>query len=167
MKVFIIGGLSFLGLVAFQVVFWRIRKGRGHYLALAGLAAFVFVWMTGIFVALRLGSAFDYANAALLYVALALAYMVTYSALQADSPTFAILREIGHAPAQGCSREWLHLVFNNERLIVPRLDDLVAGGLANWWWPGAGDHYVLTRRGTLLAQLYVTYRRLLRLEKGG
>ena len=163
----VVAGLAFLALVALQVVFWRIRKGRGHYLALAGVAAFVFVWMTGIFVALRFGSVFDYANAALLYLALALAYMVTYSALQADSPTFAILREIGHAPAQGCSREWLHLVFNNERLIAPRLDDLMAGGLAELWWPSTGERYVLTRRGTLLAHLYVTYRRLLRLEKGG
>ena len=163
----VVAGFAFLALVALQVVFWRIRGGRGHYLALVGVAAFVFIGMTGVFAALRVGSLFDYLNAVLLYGALALAYMVTYSALQADSPTFAILREIGHAPAQGCSLEWLHLVFNNERLIVPRLDDLVAGGLADWWWPSAGERYVLTRRGALLAQLYVTYRQLLWLEKGG
>ena len=162
----VVAGLAFLALVALQVVFWRIRKGRGHYLALAGVAAFVFIGMTGVFAALRVGSLFDYLNAVLLYGALALAYMVTYSALQADSPTFAILREIGHAPAQGCSREWLDLVFNNERLITPRVHDLVVGGLARMREP-VGPTLVLTPRGAFLARIYVAYRRLLRLEKGG
>ena len=157
-------GLAFALLVGLQVLLWRLRPPRGHYLTLAGVAVFVFIGMTGVFAALRLGSLFDYLNAVLLYVALALAYMVTYSALQGDSPTFAILREISHAP-KGCSVEWLRLVFNDHRLIVPRLDDLVVGGLVTHRW--VEWRYTLTPQGTRLARWYLGYRRLLRLEKGG
>lgn len=160
-------GLAFALLVGLQMLLWRLRPPRGHYLALGGLALVVLLGLSVAFVAVPLGSPLDWANAALLYVALALAYMVTYSALQGDSPTFAILREISHAP-KGCSVEWLRLVFNDDRLIVPRLEDLVVAGLVRrrprrWieW------QYSLTPAGARLARLYLGYRRLLRLEKGG
>lgn len=163
----VVAGLAFFAFVALQLIVWRCWRGRGHYLALAGLAVVVLVGTTALWLAIGLGSAFHYLNAAGFFVALVLAYMVTYSALQGDSPTFAILREIGHAP-EGCSVEWLRLVFNDDRLIVPRLDDLVVGGLVTrrprrWveW------QYALTPPGARLARLSLAYRRLLRLEKGG
>ena len=162
----IAAGLAFAMLVGLQVLLWYLCPPRGHYLTLGGLALLVLSGLSVVFIAVPLGSLLDWANAALLYVALALAYMVTYSAMQGDSPTFAILREIGHAPAQGCSREWLDLVFNNERLITPRVHDLVVGGLARMREP-VGPTLVLTPRGAFLARICVAYRRLLRLEKGG
>ena len=164
----IAAGLAFAMLVGLQVLLWYLCPPRGHYLTLGGLALLVLSGLSVAFVAVPLGSPLDWANAALLYVALALAYMVTYSALQGDSPTLAILREIGHAPEAGCSVEWLRLVFNDDRLIVPRLNDLVVGGLVRrrprrWveW------QYALTPLGARLARFYLAYRRLLRLEKGG
>ena len=163
----IAAGLAFAMLVGLQVLLWYLCPPRGHYLTLGGLALLVLSGLSVAFIAVPLGSLLDWANAALLYVALALAYMVTYSAMQGDSPTFAILREINHAP-KGCSVEWLRLVFSDDRLIVPRLNDLVVGGLVTrrprrWveW------QYSLTPAGVRLARLYLGYRRLLRLEKGG
>ena len=175
---FAVAGLAFAALLVLQGVVWRLRAVRGHYLALSGLAAFVLVWMTGVFAALRLGSPFDWANAALLYVALTLAYMVTYSAMQGDSPTFAILRAVGAAGERGCLLGDLYARFDDQRLIVARLDDLVNGGLAvcSAWVThdrttstfvlGAAT-YRLTSRGRVLTRLFLAYRRLLGMEKGG
>lgn len=108
-------------------------------------------------------AALDYWNFATLYTALMLAYMITYSAVQADSPTMAILLRIARSGLQGLTFEEMVAELNDQVLVVPRLDDLVRGNLVRLH----SDRYVIRPQGACLAKIYIFYRALLRMEKGG
>lgn len=164
---------AFAILLALQLVIWRLRRGGGHYVALLVLALLVLVAAfagigalraTGVQVA-RLLPATPLAdwNFFLLYGALILAYMITYSAVQADSPTMAILLLIEAAGLRGLSRDELITRLGDDVLIVPRVRDLITSGLAAL----ERGRYVIRGRGSRLARVYIAYRALLRMEKGG
>lgn len=164
---------AFSLLLVVQVVVWRFRRRSGHYVALLALALFVFAAvLAGIailhataFPAARLlpATPLAYWNFAMLYGVLVLAYMITYSAVQADSPTMAVLLRIEEAAPRGLSRDELIARLGDDVLIVPRVRDLVASGLAVL----ERGRYVISGRGSLLARTYMAYRALLRMEKGG
>lgn len=90
-----------------QLVLWRLRRPARQYLVLSILALAVLVLSLAVFYALgsTASGAFgvlpetvlEYVNFAVLYVALMLAYMITYSAVQADSPTMVILLKLERA----------------------------------------------------------------------
>lgn len=163
--------LAFSLLSVIQVVAWRMRKGGGHYLALSGLSVAVMIGALAAFAAIeRAGyaaflpaTAIEYWNFAMLYSAMALAYMITYSAVQADSPTMAILLKIEDAGPSGRSRDELLVDLDDSILIVPRLNDLLIGDLVRL----EGSRYRITRQGSLLARTYIAYRAILKMEKGG
>lgn len=164
--------LAFVLLFAAQIVVWRLRRGGGHYAPLLGLALGVLAVALAGFAALAgagplarwlPGTLLDAWTFAMLYGALVLAYMVTYSAVQADSPTMAILLSVEEAGLRGRSHAELLAELDDSVLVVPRLDDLVSSGLA----ARQGERYAARPGGALLARTYIVYRRLLRMEKGG
>lgn len=163
--------LAFWLLSVIQIVAWRARKGGGHYLALSGLSVAVMIGTLTAFAALgRAGraaflpaTAIEYWNFVMLYSAMALAYMITYSAVQADSPTMAILLKIEGTGPRGRSREEILADLDDAVLLLPRLDDLVIGNLVTL----RDGRFVITRQGSLLARTYIFYRGLLGMEKGG
>ena len=164
--------LAFPLLLAAQIAVWRLRRGGGHYAPLLGLALGVLVVSLAGFAGLAgpgplacwlPASPPEAWTFAMLYGALVLAYMVTYSAVQADSPTMAILLRVEAAGLRGCSPAELLAELDDRVLVVPRLEDLVASGLA----ARQGERYAVRPGGALLARTYIAYRRLLRMEKGG
>lgn len=165
--------LAFSLLIATQAVVWRLRRSAGHYTVLSALSLLVLIVSLlgfGFLPSTSSGpvrflplTGLEYWNFMMLYTALALSYMVTYSAIQADSPTMAILLHIEQTGSRGCSLEELPADLDNAILVVPRLDDLVIGKLVRL----DRDRYTVTRRGSLLAKIYVSYRMLLKMEKGG
>jgi len=167
------GLLALAVLIAAHVVIWRARRPSGEYAALAVLGAGVLAVALTTFriTAVSLGSAsgwlprspIEYVTAIGLYAALFLSYVTTYSAVQADSPTMTILLLIERARAAGCTRAELRARLDDRVLVLPRLDDLVAGNLVRL------DHgrYVVTSRGTLMIAPHIRFRRWLMMEKGG
>lgn len=155
--------LAFSLLIVVQMVVWRVRKKRGHYTSLSVISILVLLVSLAEFWYLQTVTPFEYWNFVMLYAAMALSYMITYSAVQADSPTMAILLQMERAGARGSSREELLAQLNDAVLILPRLDDLVIGNLV----VRSGDRYRITERGSLLARVYIFYRALLKMEKGG
>jgi len=161
------GLLAFAVLIAAHVVIWRARRPSGEYAALAVLGAGVLAVALTTFriTAVSLGSAsgwlprspIEYVTAIGLYAALFLSYV------QADSPTMTILLLIERARAAGCTRAELRARLDDRVLVLPRLDDLVAGNLVRL------DHgrYVVTSRGTLMIAPHIRFRRWLMMEKGG
>jgi len=83
--------------------------------------------------------------------------------VQADSPSFALLLAINEAGCQGLSRGALEARFTDEILVIPRINDLVTGGLVRH----TGQQYVSEKKGSILARVHLIYRGLLNLEKGG
>ena len=163
----------FLLAVTAQVLLWRCRRTAGQYAALLGLHLATVGAATAVFIAARWLAppatrllpltVFEYANFVVLYVALLVAYATTFSAIQADSPTMSLLLRIEQAGTRGMTREELIAELTDELLVIPRLDDLVAGGLARL----DGGHYVIEPRGALFAWAMASYRRLLGMERGG
>jgi len=162
--------LAFTVFLAAQLVLWRLWKPAWQYAVLPGLALLVLVAAMGISRAFAPStspflpsSIFDYGNFVVLYAALVLAYFVTYPAVQADSPSMTIVLLIDRAGPGGLAREELAKALDNQSLVLPRLEDLVAGNLVRL----EQGRYVINSSGALLAGVHVRYRRLLKMEKGG
>jgi hypothetical protein len=166
--------LAFVLLLVAQFVVWRFVRPSGHYLPLLGLYVVSLIVTLGIFRALGdvpligawlvPGTIRDAANFLTLYTAATLAYIVTYSAVQADSPSMMILLSIERSGAAGLRRDAMRASLDDSVVVLPRLHDLVLGGLAT---VDAHQRYVITPRGAMLARLYIAYRILLKMEKGG
>jgi len=167
------GVLVFSFVIVSQLIVWRVRRPLGHYTALSALSLAVLILSPGIFYSVQSmisGSvrflpitALDYWNFFVFYTALTLSYLVTYSAVQADSPTMTILLRIDQSGLDGHTLEEIMAELNDQVLVVPRLDDLVVGNLIEL----RGDRYAVTSRGALLAKIYIFYRALLKMERGG
>lgn len=162
--------LALVALLLVQVVVWRLVPGVRQYVALPVLIVLVLIGSLAVFwtfgrtaSAVVPASPFEVVNVVLLYGALAMAYFVTYPAIQADSPSMTVLLIIERAGAAGLSREELDRALGDDVLVLPRLDDLVAGHVVSV----RGDRYVVGAGGAALARLHLGYRALLRMEKGG
>lgn len=163
--------LAFALFLALQLALWRLWKPTWQYAVLPGVALAVLVAATGVFHWLAPPSAgpflpsslFDYGNFVVLYAALVMAYFVTYPAVQADSPSMTIVLLVDRAGPSGLTRGQLAKELNNESLVLPRIADLVAGNLVRL----ERGRYVINPAGAILAKVHTSYRRLLKMEKGG
>jgi hypothetical protein len=99
----------------------------------------------------------------LCYVSLTLAYIITYSAVEVDSPSLIIIMKIAEAGNAGLTSEALEVLVDDKILLDPRLKDLVTDNMA-------GLHegkYRLTPKGAVMARLFVFYRKIMGVNKGG
>ena len=161
--------VAFLAFAIAHLVVWRLRRPRAEYATLGGL------WLAVLVVALTAAyrvllwanlpplAGVDHVNVLMLYTALALPYVTTYSAVQADSPAMSVLLRIDGAGRVGVTRDELRQDMNDQRLVVPRLEDLFQAGLAR----RDGERCVIGPRGALMAAVHTRFRALLRMEKGG
>lgn len=94
-----------------------------------------------------------------------MAYIMTYFAVEADSPTLRIAILVEEAASAGLAEADLYAMLSESVLLKPRLDELVRDGLAMLSDDG---RYRITAKGERLARLATGYRRRLGLEvKGG
>ncbi len=105
----------------------------------------------------------EHLHVAVFYVAVSLGYIVTYSALEEDSPTLSLVAFLGDAGGRGRSREELHGLFDNDAIAGSRFRALLASNLVE----RAGDGYALTARGRFWARVFYTFRVVYRMNKGG
>lgn len=137
MSVFLAVVLLLGTLFAVHLVWWRVALPRrqraillGLFLiggfALAPVAAFLLGWLG--FGAL---SVVQWLNVGLAVVAFALAYVVTYSALEADSPTLSLVRHIAAAGAGGVREEELREFMASRPFVGARLSALVEEGMVH------------------------------------
>lgn len=147
-----------------QLLIWRVRRPAGHYAAIGAISlATLLTALGGLYMLGGPSTALDYINFTTLYVALILAYVTTYSAVQADSPTMVILLRIEQAGPRGVTREELLMELTNQILVTPRVEDLVASRLATL----RDGRYIIGPRGVLMARIHMLFRRLLGMQKGG
>lgn len=99
----------------------------------------------------------------LYYVSLTLAYVITYSAVEADSPSLIIIMKIAETGTRGLSREGLEALIDDEILVGARLEDLLTDEMAEL----RGGKYRLKTKGTVMAQLFRFYRKVMGAKKGG
>jgi hypothetical protein len=159
--------------LALHLAVWKVHVPRKQMRALLVLFLAVLVCGSAVFARcaesvsiLGLGrpvSAADYVQVGLFFVALSLAYIVTYSAVAADSPTLIMILRIAEAGGAGMDRASLERAIDDNVLIAPRLKDLLTAQLVEL----DGETYRLTLKGVRWARLFAFYRNLIRAGKGG
>jgi hypothetical protein len=137
MTVFLTLALLLGVLFAVHLIWWRIalpQKQRTALLALFLIGGLVLSPVVGFLLGL-FGfaplSLIQWFNVALAVVAFALAYVVTYSALEADSPTLSLVRHIASAGSGGVGEEALRDFMASRPFVGARLSALVEEGMVH------------------------------------
>jgi len=167
-----IAGLAFgLFLAAFLLhwIIWRIRIPRRQTAALmlillgalpAGLIAVTFVPALQDFGPRGLWEVFHVST---FHVALSLAYIVAYTAIEGRSPSMALLVYVADARGQGRTREELESVLRGENPVAARLQAMLLDKMV----VQNGGLFVLTVKGWAWARGLGTFRKVLGMGKGG
>ncbi len=100
---------------------------------------------------------------ALYVTALVLAYMITYSAIEADSPSLLLALAVARCGAKGMSSGEIYSLLDDRALVDPRLADLLLDKMAAL----ENGRYVITAKGRLFANIFMLHRSLLGAGKGG
>lgn len=172
MKTLFWGNLVFFSFFLLHLAVWKIKLPvrqtkvlllilfGGLAASLAGFRLFPSLSLLGFSVPAGTGELL----AVSLYVtAFILAYMITYSAVEADSPTLVMIKAVADAGEMGLRKEDFFAAMNDAVLVEPRLKDLLTDRMAVL----ENGRYVLTGKGRLFASIFTRYRALLGLGKGG
>lgn len=130
--VFLLGVLFFI-----HLVWWRFalpRRQRAILLGLfpiGGLALAPVVGLLLCWLGFEPLSVVQWLNVALAVVTFALAYVVTYSALEADSPTLSLVRHIASFGSTGASEKNLQEFMVSKPFIGARLSALIEEGMVH------------------------------------
>lgn len=160
----LIFGLSFF-IIAFILHFtiWKIRVPRRQINALLmfffGTLA-LSILLSSLFVGIGL---LEYLQIILLFTSLTAAYIITYSAIEVDSPSLSLMLAFSAAGRAGLVMEDIYKFMTDEKLVIPRINDLVRDKLIT------DDYgkYRLTRSGKNFVLIFILYRNFLGLGKGG
>lgn len=135
MNVFAVTILSLALLFLIHFLWWRIalpRRQRAVLLGLFLLGGLVLAPLVGLLL-VRFGleslSFVQWLNVGLAVVAFTLAYVVTYSALEADSPTLSLVRHIASCGSEGVREEGLRDFMASRPFVGARLSALVEEGM--------------------------------------
>lgn len=167
-------GLSlFIVFLLLHLIVWRIRLPKRQLNTLLKIFFLVFIIGNTIFyIHSKIGvnvygfipkGFIEYLHISILFFSLVLAYIITYSAVEADSPSLVMVLILAKSAKQGLEKERLLRLFNDDLLVKPRVMDLVNSKLAYT----NGDRYLLTRQGELFIRIFIFYRNLLKAGKGG
>jgi len=167
-----IAGLSFglfLAALLLHWIVWRVRVPRRQSAALlvillgslpVGLAAVSFVPALQVFAPRGFWEIFHVST---FHVALSLAYIVAYTAIEGRSPSMALLVYVADARGQGRTREELESVLRGENPVEARLQAMLLDKMVI----RNGGRFALTLKGWAWARGLGTFRKLLGMEKGG
>jgi hypothetical protein len=174
MSVLFYGIALFVITLLIHIIVWRIRLPIHQKTIM--LLLFGLILIAGIFMLIILGKSikifgitapaaiYEYIQLGILFISLTLAYIVTYSALEADSPSLVMVMTIAYAGKEGLKKELFKQKINDGVLLVPRIHDLISEKLA---YLDKGK-YKLTPKGLMFARIFSIYRGILRRpQKGG
>jgi len=127
-------------------------------IAIAGLSVSEGDWWGRL-----MGQLFGSVNWITLYVICTLAYLISFTAIEADSPSLLMVEMIREAGDRGVASEDLRNSIATDNLVVPRISDLVRDKMV------INEHgrLLLASKGKLLSQLFKYQRRLFRMGPGG
>ncbi len=167
------GSMLLCAAFAIHYAVWRLRLPRRQNKTL--LEIFFGTLLSGLCI-MRilhgLGTAFDHyllqgiaehIQASVLFLSCTFAYMITYSAIEVDSPSLLMTLAIAQAGADGIDKSEFEARMTDDILTRPRLQDLITDHMTRF----DGKRYILTKKGAMVARIFVTYRRMLNLDKGG
>jgi hypothetical protein len=168
-QVIISGFCVFLTSMLLHVMVWRIFSPRSYFKALPAVflaipaAAVIAAASTPLF-SLYLGfmDGVDWLAAFFLHLSLAAAYIMTYPALQANSPSLVMILHIEASMPEGLTSGELGGLFDAQGLVGDRIEDLKTSGLIKV----EGSRCAITPKGRALLAPFIILRRLLGLPAG-
>jgi len=173
MRILFWGSALFVLAFLIHLVLWKIRVPKRQTKAI--LQIFFVVLLIGIIVLWNIpndpvlweitppASLLEYIHISLFFISLTLAYMITYSAIEADSPSLVIMTTIANAEPKGLEKENFDKLMTDDKLVKPRIKDILLNKMAEM----DGDKYVLTLKGTLFASIFIIYRKIMRMSRKG
>lgn len=173
MKILVLGLSCFCSSFLVHLILWRVKlpckQGKALFLTFFGIflldiLILYLISKTDFYHAyFILQKPSEYLHIAFLYVSLTCAYIVTYPAIEVDSPSLVIVNAVANSGHGGLKEEDLRKGLTNEILVKPRLSDLVLGKMVCY----DGDKLKITRKGILFITPFIMYRRLVGAKKGG
>lgn len=173
MNVFLYTIVLFIAAFLIHFVLWKLHLPTHHTIALlaiflvtlaAGLALFFIFYRTvrpscgGISTAIC-----ESLQIVFLFISLTLSYIVSYSALKADSPSLVMILAIAKAGSKGLDKDIFLKTMTDEVLIIPRINDLLRSGSVY-----EDNHKLkLNNKGLFFTKLFLAYRKIIKAGKGG
>ena len=166
------GALLFLVGFIVHVVLWRVRRpvNTTVTIILVFVVSVSTVWLAlsifGIFQGLTgylPQEPVDKILSLLLALALAVSYIMTYPALENDSPTLRLVYVIAQKGRIGATEEVLFKSFSNKNTVEPSINEMIRERLVRI----EDQSILLTERGHRLARIYRKWRVILGAEMGG
>ncbi|MBU0548645.1 MAG: hypothetical protein KKH57_07850 [Candidatus Omnitrophica bacterium] len=172
MSILVYGILLFIIAILMHLVIWRLCLPKKQVHAL--LMIFSFAAVLGLFAVLKypgiikwniypIANIFEIFQLLILYIMLCISYILSYPAIEADSPTLIIINAVFEAGAAGLEQAHLERIADNKLLILPRIRDMVFDRMVYI----KDDRYKLLPKGLIMAKLFLFYRNLIKGEKGG
>lgn len=169
---FYTAGLFFIAFFI-HLLYWRFHLPRNQtrtliviFLCILAIGLFVFRRFLGKIDILGISAPaniYEYLYLVFLFLCLTAAYIITYSAIEADSPSLAIVMRIAKTGSKGLKHETLLLNMTDDFLVKPRLEDLVESKMTCL----DRGKYKITCRGALFINIFIFYRNLLKKNRGG
>jgi hypothetical protein len=155
----------FLAAIILHIVLWRCSRPRK---TMRGLIA-IFAAFGGIAVLAQMicadeNRAFDAAYLICLYAALVLAYLISYTGLEGQSPSSLIAIAASAAGENGITRADILTLVTEDVFVLPRVTDMVGAGHMR---ADEYGRYHLTDRGRRFVRLFMLPRSLMRIETRG
>lgn len=152
--------LLFIAAFLLHLIIWKIRIPRRQTNTLLGI--FFGIYILGILLFVR-PEFFEGLYIFVFFASLTLAYIITYSAVEVDSPSLSLVMAFNKSASFGLSRENISEFMTDEKLVIPRINDLVRDKLI---YVDSGK-YKLTAKGKNFIIIFILYRKLLGAQKGG
>lgn len=164
MKVLIFNLIFFPLALFIQLAIWKIKTPKNQVATLSLIFFSVFI-LGMIFCShlFALQSLPEYLQAIFAYASLFLAYLITFSAIEVDSPSMLIINIINMAKERGVTREQLISAMSNDRLLKPRLIELNKARLIY----KDKQKYKISFLGSAFIRLFIFYRNMIGAGRGG
>jgi len=167
------GLLLFLFAFALHWAWWRWRRPQATATSLIVLLVITVVATSGALMTIantipgaapffpaEIG---EWCQTIVLALAISASYVMTYPAVEVDSPTLVMIRLIANGGAEGIETSSLYQSLSDDFLVMARVKDLCNEGMVFQ----EGNRFVLTGRGKRLALVFFAWRKLLGLGWGG
>ncbi len=173
MKILIWGLFLFFLAIVIHFVIWRLNsKMRQLKILLKIFLAIFILSMTIFYLAIFFNLLSDkylpvklseHIHIGLFFGVLAAAYIATYPALDVDSPSLVIINLVANAGPSGFAKDKLKELAADDILVKPRINDLLKCKLIYL----ENGRYKLAPKGIWLVNIFIFYRKILGLPKGG
>lgn len=156
-----------------HLVLWKIRLPEHHTITL--LVIFLFILSAGLVlffiffkpVCLSCGglstAICEGLEIIFLFISLTLSYIVSYSALKADSPSLVMILTIAKSGAKGLDKDVFMETMTDDVLVIPRINDLLRSGSVY----EDNRKLKLNNKGLFFTRLFLVYRKIMKAGKGG